>query len=203
MSAPVVGKPLIFYIAAQEASLEALLGQENDKRKECALYYLSRTLMRAELNYSPIKKMCLTLFFTIDKLRHYMQAFTIHLVAKADSIKYILYRPVISGSLTKWAIKFQEYDIVYNPQKAVKGQALEDFLADHQIPSNLKLCDDLLDEEVLFVESMEPWTMCFDGATQRRESGIDIVFIFSENICCHIVSHSVSCVQIMLLYTKS
>ncbi|TYK06279.1 uncharacterized protein E5676_scaffold157G00630 [Cucumis melo var. makuwa] len=178
LSALAAGKPLILYVVAQETSLGALLAQENDKGKECALYYLSRTLTGAELNYSPIEKMCLALFFAIDKLRHYMQAFTIHLVAKADLVKYILSRPVISGRLAKWAIILQQYDIVYIPQKAVKGQALADFLADHPVPSNWKLCDDLPDEEVLFVESMEPWIMFFD------------------------VSHSVNCVQITLPSTK-
>ncbi|KAL4031315.1 hypothetical protein IC575_009591 [Cucumis melo] len=180
LSAPAVGKPLILYIAAQETSLGALLAQENDKGKECALYYLSRTLTGAELNYSPIEKMCLALFFAIDKLRHYMQAFTIHLVAKADPVKYILSRPVISGRLAKWAIILQQYDIVYIPQKAVKGQALADFLADHLVPSNWKLCDDLPDEEVLFVESMEPWIMFFDGAARRSGAGVGIVFISPE-----------------------
>ncbi|KAA0063076.1 uncharacterized protein E6C27_scaffold468G001940 [Cucumis melo var. makuwa] len=180
LSAPAIGKPLILYIAAQETLLGALLAQENDKGKECALYYLSRTLTGAELNYSPIEKMCLALFFAIDKLRHYMQAFSIHLVAKADPVKYILSRPVISGRLAKWAIILQQYDIVYIPQKAVKGQALADFLADHPVPSNWKLCDDLPDEEVLFVESMEPWIMFFDGATRISGAGVGIVFISLE-----------------------
>ncbi|KAA0063776.1 uncharacterized protein E5676_scaffold178G00350 [Cucumis melo var. makuwa] len=40
LSAPAAGKPLILYIATQETSLGALLSQENDKGKECALYYL-------------------------------------------------------------------------------------------------------------------------------------------------------------------
>ncbi|KAA0046253.1 uncharacterized protein E6C27_scaffold284G00560 [Cucumis melo var. makuwa] len=178
LSVPAAGKPLILYIATQETSLGALLAQENDKGKECALYYLSRTLTGAELNYSPIEKMCLALFFAIDKLRHYMQAFTIRLVAKADPVKYILSRPVILGRLAKWAIILQQYDIVYIPKKAVKGQALADFLADHPVPSNWKLCDDLPDEEVLFVGSMEPWIMFFNA------------------------SHSVNCVQITLPSTK-
>ncbi|KAA0042128.1 ty3-gypsy retrotransposon protein [Cucumis melo var. makuwa] len=47
LSAPATGKPLILYIAALETSLGALLAQENDKDKECALYYLSRTLTGA------------------------------------------------------------------------------------------------------------------------------------------------------------
>ena len=41
---PMVGKPLILYIAVQECSLRALLAQENEENKESALYYLSRTL---------------------------------------------------------------------------------------------------------------------------------------------------------------
>ncbi|KAA0042127.1 protein NYNRIN-like [Cucumis melo var. makuwa] len=131
--------------------------------------------------------MCLALFFAIDKLRHYMQAFTIHLVAKADPVKYILSRPVISGRLAKWAIILQQYDIVYIPQKAVKGQALADFLADHPVPSNWKLCDDLPDEGVLFVESMEPWIMFFDGAARRSGAGVGIVFISPEK---HLLPYS-------------
>ena len=37
LGALVPGKPLILYIAAQERSLGALLAQEEEKRKECAL----------------------------------------------------------------------------------------------------------------------------------------------------------------------
>ncbi|KAL0540350.1 hypothetical protein IC582_024587 [Cucumis melo] len=81
--APIPDKPLILYIVAQERSLGAMLAQEKEKGKERALYYLSRTLVGVEVNYSPFEKMCLALFFAIDKLRHYMQAFTVHLVAKA------------------------------------------------------------------------------------------------------------------------
>ena len=112
------------------------MAQENEKGKERALYYLSRTLNGAELNYSPIEKMCLALFLAIDKLEHYMQAYTIHLIAKADPIKYVLSRPVVSGRIARWVVLLQQYDFAYVPQKAVKRQALADFLADHPIPSN-------------------------------------------------------------------
>jgi hypothetical protein len=36
--------------------------------------------------------------------------------------------------LVKWALLLQEFEIVYISQKAIKGQALADFLADHLIP---------------------------------------------------------------------
>ncbi|KAM1151571.1 hypothetical protein ACFX19_034882 [Malus domestica] len=65
LGAHIPGKPLILYIVAQESSVGALLAQENEYHKEKTLYYLSRTLTGAELNYSPIEKMCLTLMFAI------------------------------------------------------------------------------------------------------------------------------------------
>ena len=97
----------MLYIAAQEKSLGALMAQENANGKERALYYLSRTLNRVELNYFPIEKMCLALFFAIDKLEHYMQAYTVHLIAKADPIKYFLSRPVVSSRIARWAVLLQ------------------------------------------------------------------------------------------------
>ena len=42
---------MLLYIASQGKSLGALMAQENEKGKEKALYYLSRTLNGAELNY--------------------------------------------------------------------------------------------------------------------------------------------------------
>lgn len=71
LGASLAGKPLILYIPTQERLLGALLAQEGEKGKERALYYLSRTLIGVEVNYSPIEKMCLVLFFAIDKLRHF------------------------------------------------------------------------------------------------------------------------------------
>ena len=56
LGAPIPDKPLILYIAAQEQSLGALRVQKNEEGNEAALYYLSRTLVGAELKYSPIEK---------------------------------------------------------------------------------------------------------------------------------------------------
>ena len=115
LGALILGKLLVLYIAAQEKSLGALIVQENEEGKERALYYLSRTLNGAELNYSLIEKMCLALFFAIDKLEHYMQAYTVCLITEADPIKYVLSRPVVSGHITRWAVLLQQYYLAYVP----------------------------------------------------------------------------------------
>ncbi|KAL0405690.1 UNVERIFIED_CONTAM: Transposon Tf2-12 polyprotein [Sesamum latifolium] len=69
--APVHGRPLILYVAAQERSVGILLAQKNNEGKENALYYLSRTMTPNELKYSPIEKLYLALIFAIQKLKHY------------------------------------------------------------------------------------------------------------------------------------
>ena len=109
LRAPTPGKPLVLYVAAQEESLGALVAQENEEHKEKALSYLSRRLTPIELKYSPIEKTCLALVFASQKLRHYFLAHTIYLVARADPIKYVMSKPILSGRLARWSILFNEF----------------------------------------------------------------------------------------------
>jgi hypothetical protein len=185
LMAPIKGRPLILYIAAQHASVGALLGQINDEGKEVACYYLSRTMVGAECNYSPIEKLCLALIFALKKLRHYLLAHEVQLIARADPVRYILSQPALIGRVGKWALLMMEYDITYVPQKAVKGQALADFLAAHPVPNDSPLVTELPDEEVFTVNTEAPWELYFDGAsrmesdpdgTPRRRAGAGIVF---------------------------
>ncbi|XP_074287864.1 uncharacterized protein LOC141613022 [Silene latifolia] len=165
----------------------ALCAQENEDKKERALYYLSRTLVGAELNYSPIEKICLALVFAIQKLRHYIQAHTVHVISKDYPIKYILSRPVLSGRLAKWAVLLKQYDLVHVPQKAIKGQALADFLADHPVPAKWELQDDLPGEEIFYVDVLPPWQMYFDGAARCDGAGAGVIFLSPEG---HVLPYS-------------
>ena len=80
-------------------------------------------------------------------------------------------KPVLTGRLAKWALLLNQYEIIYVPIKAVKGQALADFLADHLIPADWKISDDLLDVEVFYIDIYPTWTMFFDGSARADERG--------------------------------
>ncbi|KAG9454307.1 hypothetical protein H6P81_007211 [Aristolochia fimbriata] len=95
--APIVDKRLLLYIAAQEKSVGALLAQYDENNKERSLYYLSRTLVDAELNYSPIEKTCLALIFAIQKLQHYLLAHSTNLILRDDPLKYIMSQPILAA----------------------------------------------------------------------------------------------------------
>ncbi|XP_027088708.2 uncharacterized protein [Coffea arabica] len=179
LAVPIPEKSLILYISAQEQPVGVLLAQENDEGKENALYYLSRMMTSNELNYSPIEKLCLALIFAIQKLKHYFQTHTIRLISKSNPIKYVMAKPVLFDRLTRWYLQFQQFEIIYVPAKAVKGQILADFLADHHIPAEWELTDELSDEEVFMIES--PWSMYFDGAAHRDGAGAGVIFYTPES----------------------
>ncbi|KAK4391471.1 hypothetical protein Sango_1924900 [Sesamum angolense] len=178
--APVPGRPLILYVAAHERSVGILLAQKNDEGKENALYYLSRTMTPNELKYSPIEKLCLALIFSIQKLTHYFQSHSIHLVSNANPLKYVMAKPVLSDWLARWYLQLQQFEITYIPQKAVKGQVLANVLADHPMPAEWELSDDLPNEDVLVIEVTPPWKKYFDGVSRKEGAGTGVVFVTSE-----------------------
>ncbi|XP_070018032.1 uncharacterized protein [Nicotiana sylvestris] len=63
---------------------------------------------------------------------------------------------------------------------AIKGQALADFLADHPIPDDWELTDELPDEDAMVVEVQPPWKMYFDGSAHHGGTGAGVVFITSQ-----------------------
>ncbi|KAG9446572.1 hypothetical protein H6P81_012700 [Aristolochia fimbriata] len=152
-------------------SVGALLAQCDENNKERSLYYLSRTLVGAELNYSSIEKTCLELIFVIQKLRHYLLAHSTNLISRANPLKYIMSRPILSGRLAKWSLLLSEFEINFVLQRAIKGQALANFLADHPVPAEWELTKEFQDEEIFLVEVLPPWEVYFDGAVRRNGAG--------------------------------
>ncbi|XP_070013853.1 uncharacterized protein [Nicotiana sylvestris] len=86
-------------------------------------------------------------------------------------------KPVLSDRLARWYLQFQQFKILYISQKAVKGQPLTDFLADHPIPDDWELTNELPDEDAMVVEVQPPWKMYFDGAAHRGGAGAGVVFV--------------------------
>lgn len=88
-------------------------------------------LTMVERRYTPIEKMCLTFSFSGIKLRHYMLPVLVYVISPTDIVKYMLTRPIMRGRIGKWTLALMEFSFQYVSQRAVKGQAIADFLADH------------------------------------------------------------------------
>ena len=146
-------------------------------RKEQAIYYLSKKLSPCEHNYSPLERSRAVLIWTTQKLRHYMLVYSIILIARMDPLKYLFEKLVLNNHMAKWVFLLSEFDISYITQKAIKGQAVADFLANNPILEEIEKEAEFPDSEIMNIEVEEEWKMYFVGATNRNGYGIGILLI--------------------------
>uniref|UniRef100_A0A2N9IBH5 RNA-directed DNA polymerase n=1 Tax=Fagus sylvatica TaxID=28930 RepID=A0A2N9IBH5_FAGSY len=177
---PTPGRPLILYLTVQEASMGCMLGQQDETgKKEQAIYYLSKKFTEPETRYLLVEKTCCALAWASKKLRQYMLYYTTWLVSRMDPIKYIFEKPALTGKIARWQVLLSEFDILFVARKAIKGQAIADYLADY--PSEqLELMDsEFPDEDVMIVEedNQGRWKLYFDGAANAVGSGIGAVLV--------------------------
>ena len=100
----------------------AVLGQHNESsRREWAIYYLSKKFNDCEARYSMIEKVCLSLIWAAQKLRHYMMAYPVLLLCQHDPMKYLFQKPTLVGRCIKWQVLLSQYDITFVTQKSMKG----------------------------------------------------------------------------------
>jgi hypothetical protein len=128
------------------------------------VFYLSRRMLDTETRYHKIEKLCLCLFFTCTKLRHILLFAEIIVICKSDIIKHMLSAPVLKGRLGKWMFALSEFDIRYQPTKAVKGQALA-YLITERINTNVATL------------SVRAWAMYFDGSACEDRCGVGILLV--------------------------
>ncbi|KAJ4968935.1 hypothetical protein NE237_015636 [Protea cynaroides] len=158
-------------ISAARNSIGSLLAQNNDQGAEQAVYYLSRVLTPVEQRYTPIEKLCLTLYFSSQKWRVYMLPVMVFVICQTDIIKYLLSRPIMSGRLGKWAFALMEFTFQYRPQRAVKGQDLASFLASHPCLNIDPEIGEAVRSLGVSAVTLTPWRMYFDGSKTKELAG--------------------------------
>ena len=89
LKAPKRGIPFRLYVAAEDKVIGAVLTQETEG-KEYVITYVGRWLIDAEIKYTFIEKLCLSLYYVCTKLRHYLLSSTCIVTCQADVIKYML-----------------------------------------------------------------------------------------------------------------
>ncbi|KAK1573408.1 hypothetical protein QYE76_037558 [Lolium multiflorum] len=122
-----------------------------------------RRMLDAETRYPEIEKLCLCLFFLHQDSAH-LAVSEIIVICKSDVIKHMLSAPVLKGRLGKWMFALSEFDIRYQPAKAVKGQALADLIAER------------INTDVAAL-SVRAWTMFFDGSVCEDGCGIGVLLV--------------------------
>jgi len=109
---------------------------------------------------------------------------TTWLIYKMDPIKYIFEKAALTGRITRWQMLLSEFDIVYVTQKAIKGSALAEYLAQQPIDDYRPMQPEFPDEDImaLFVfeddgDDEKKWTLFFNGSYNALGHGIGVVLI--------------------------
>ena len=171
---PIPEKLLLLYLITTDIAMGALLAQYlEESRKENVIYYISKKMLAYEEKYSPLEKTCVALVWATCKLRHYMLAYKVLLIARMDPLKYLMEKPVQDGKMAKWVLLLSELDIKYVTQKSMKGGAIADHLAHYSPEEAEKIQGDFPDKDIMGIE-VESWKMYFDGAT--NQNGVALEF---------------------------
>ncbi|XP_073302650.1 uncharacterized protein [Primulina huaijiensis] len=142
---------------ASDYAIGAVLGQRKEG-KPYAIYYASRTLNSAQINYSTTEKELLSVVFALDKFRSYLIGSTTIVYTDHSAVKYLSNKQDAKPRLIRWILLLQEFDIII---KDKKGK--ENVVADHlsrimtesshnEIPINENFPDDQL-----FYATIMPW----------------------------------------------
>ena len=160
-STPVLRGPnwsLPFHIQtdASDTALGGVLGQK-ENQSYYAIYFISKNLTPAELNYTVTEKEFLAVVHAINKFRHYITGYDVFVHTDHSAINFLMNKPITSGRITRWLILLQELNITI-VDKPRKENLVADFLsrlthADDNVP-----VDDTFPDEHLFVVSIKtPW----------------------------------------------
>jgi hypothetical protein len=112
-----------------------MLTQESDGN-EFVVAYLSKRLLEAKTRYTHIERLCLSLYHACSKFRQYILSSHCVVACQHDVVKCMMQKPILSGRMGKWAYFLVEYELSYEPLKAVKGQVVADFIVDHGVRLN-------------------------------------------------------------------
>lgn len=96
---------------ACDKGLGGILVQYPDENSKYAqvIEYASRTLTKAEKNYSTTEKELLAVVFSVYKFRTYLTGIHFKIITDHHALCYIIKKPEISARLARWVLLLQEY----------------------------------------------------------------------------------------------
>ncbi|KAM1557152.1 hypothetical protein ACFX10_040615 [Malus domestica] len=141
---------------ASDYALGAVLGQRKNKQPH-VIYYASRTLNDAQLNYSTTEKELLAVVFALDKFRSYLIGTKVIVFTDHAALKYLFTKKEAKPRLIRWMLLLQEFDIEIKDKKES-----DNVVADHlsrlvREEEDFPISETFPDEQLLSVQVSAPW----------------------------------------------
>ena len=184
MSRPEMDEVLFTYIVVAPHTVSLVLIRV-DGGIQRPVYYVRKSLQKAEVCYLPLEKAILVVVHATRKLLHYFQVHTVIFLTQLP-LRALLRSIDYMGKVAKWATILGAFDIKYMPCTSVRSQVLTDLVA--------KFAESLLEVEakkdgmdgklVGMISQQGPlsWKVYVDSAANQKGSGVGIVLVSPEMI---------------------
>ncbi|XP_075075179.1 uncharacterized protein LOC107760480 [Nicotiana tabacum] len=158
--APNWEQPFELMCDASDYAVGAVLGQRKDKLMH-PIYYASRTLSGAQLNYTVTEKEMLAVVFAFDKFRPYLIGSKVIVYTDHAALRYVIEKKDSKPRLIRWVLLLQEFDLEIRDRKGTENQ-VADHLSQLEGAENAIEVEEILetfpDEQLLAITHQEaPW----------------------------------------------
>ncbi|XP_070019912.1 uncharacterized protein [Nicotiana sylvestris] len=110
---------------ASGVAIGAMLGQRHNKVLH-PVYYASKTLNGAQMNYTVTEKELLAIVYAFEKFRAYLLESKVIVCRDHASLRYLMAKKDAKPRLIRWVLLLQEFDFEVKDHKGTQNQ-----LADH------------------------------------------------------------------------
>ncbi|XP_022865871.1 uncharacterized protein LOC111385680 [Olea europaea var. sylvestris] len=173
-SAPVIitpdwNLPFELMCDASDYAVGAVLGQRRNKVFH-VIYYASKTLNDAQLNYATTEKELLAVVYAFDKFRSYLVGSKVIVYTDHAAIRYLMEKKNAKPRLIRWILLLQEFDLEIKDKKGS-----ENVVADH-----LSRLEDTEQEETVEINEIFPDEQIF--GVMETPWYADIVYYLARSI---------------------
>ncbi|KAL5563392.1 hypothetical protein UlMin_033139 [Ulmus minor] len=162
-SAPVIvapdwAAPFKLMCDASDVAVGAVLGQKRN-RVFHSIYYASKTLQGAQLNYTVTKKELLAVVFAFDKFRSYIVGTKVIVYTDHSAIKYLVEKKDAKPRLIRWVLLLQEFDLEILDRKGTENQVADHLSRLEQNQENSGVINETFPDEQFFflTQTQGPW----------------------------------------------
>ena len=118
-------QPFEIMCDASNFAVGAILGQRKEG-KPYVIYYASKLLDEAQINYTTTEKELLAIVYAFDKFRAYLVGQNVIVYSDHAALKYLLSKKDAKPRLLRWILMLQEFDWEVRDKKRN-----ENLIADH------------------------------------------------------------------------